>query len=134
MKSLILISRILLGFTFTVFGLNGFLHFIKIPPSEGVAGQFMGALMASHYLLPVFALELAAGVLLLANRFVPLALALLAPIIANIALYHALMAPHGLDLAVVTTALWVIVVHRERAAFAGLFAGPPARAGTPDHS
>jgi uncharacterized membrane protein YphA (DoxX/SURF4 family) len=134
MKSLTLVSRILLGLTFTLFGLNGFLHFIPIPPPEGVAAQFMGALVVSHYLIPVFALQVTAGALLLANRFVPLALAMLAPIIVNIALYHALLAPHGRGLVVVTIALWALVFHRERAAFAGLFSSPPDRLGAPDQA
>jgi uncharacterized membrane protein YphA (DoxX/SURF4 family) len=134
MKSLTLVSRILLGLTFTIFGLNGFLHFIKIPPHEGGAAQFMGALVVSHYLIPVCALQVTAGLLLLVNRFVPLALAILAPIIVNIALYHALMAPHGGGLVAATTALWVTVFHRERSAFAGLLASRPGRPDAPNHS
>ena len=134
MKSLTLVSRILLGLTFTLFGLNGFLHFIKIPPPEGVAAQFMGALVVSHYLIPVFALQVTAGLLLLANRFVPLALVLLAPIIVNIALYHALMAPHGGSLVAATIALWVMVFHGERTVFGGLLASTPGRSDAPDHS
>lgn len=132
MNIIVPLSRILLGVTFTVFGLNGFLHFIKIPPPEGVAGQFMRALTVSHYLVPVFALQVTAGVLLLANRFVPLALAILAPIIVNIALYHVLMLAHGLVMAIVTNLLWAIVFHHERAAFAGLLARRPEQAGPPD--
>ena len=134
MKIVSLISRLLLGLTFAIFGLNGFLHFIPIPPHEGVAGQFMGALVVSHYLIPVFALQVAAGLLLLVNRFVPLALAILAPIIVNIALYHALMAPHGGGLVAATIALWVMVFHRERTAFAGLLASRPERSDAPGHS
>ena len=134
MKKVFLISRYLLGLTFTVFGLNGFIGFIKIPRPQGVAGQFMGALVESGFLIPVFALQLTAGVLLLANRFVPLALLLLAPIIVNIALYHALMEPHGLGMAAVTCALWAVVFHRERFAFAGLLSIEPQTSGTPDHS
>ena len=134
MKNLFLISRCLLGLMFTVFGLNGFLAFIKIPRPEGVAGQFMGALVDSGFMIPVFALQLTAGVLLLANRFVPLALVLLAPIIVNIALYHALMEPHGLGTAAVTVALWAVVFHRERSAFAGLLSTQPRTSGAPDRA
>ena len=121
MKSLILISRILLGLMFTVFGLNGFLHFIKLPPHTGLAGQFMDALVASKYLLAVFALEAVAGVLLLVNRFIPLALAVLAPVLVNVALYHFLIAPHGVGAAVVSIALWAVLAFRERAAWAALW-------------
>lgn len=126
MKTVSLISRLLLGLLFTVFGLNGFLHFIPMPPPEGLAGQFMGALFVSKYLVAVFALQLIGGVLLLSNRFVPLALAILAPIVVNILLFHVTMAPQGLGMAVVTTALWSVVFFRERAAFRALFAAKSA--------
>jgi uncharacterized membrane protein YphA (DoxX/SURF4 family) len=93
MKIAALIARNLLGLMFVVFGLNGFLHFIpQPPPPAGLASQFLGALGASHYMVPVFALQLVGGALLLANRFVPLALVLLGPVIANILLFHVLMA------------------------------------------
>lgn len=126
MKIALLICRVLLGLLFTVFGLNGFLHFIPMPPPQGLAGQFIGALFVSNYLIPVFALQTIAGVLLLANRFVPLALAILAPIIVNIALYHVTMEPKGLGMVVVTLALWAALFYRERAAFAGLWVAKPA--------
>ena len=63
--------------SFTVFGLNGFLHFIPMQQPTGLAGQYMGSLFLSHYLVVVFLLQLIGGVLLLVNRFVPLALLLL---------------------------------------------------------
>ena len=101
MKIVTVIARLLLGVIFLVFGLNGFLHFIPMPPPAGLAGQFLGALFVSHYLVFVFLLQVIPGVLLLINRYVPLALTLLGPIIVNIVLFHALMAPSGLPLAVV---------------------------------
>ena len=84
MKTASTIARYLAGVIFLVFGLNGFLNFIPLPPPGGIAGQFMGALYASHYLCLIFALQVIGGVLLLANRYVPLALAILAPVIVNI--------------------------------------------------
>src|SRR5438270_5086082 len=83
MKIIILIARLLLGLIFLVFGLNGFLHFIPMPPPSGIAGQFIGALFVSNYLIVVFLLQIVPAILLLINRYVPLALALLAPIIVN---------------------------------------------------
>jgi hypothetical protein len=121
MKYITYSAQLLLGLIFTVFGLNGFLHFIPMPPPSGIAGQFLGALFVSHYLVVVFALQLAAGVLLLANRYVPLALTVLGPIVANIVLFHVLMAPEGLPLAIVTTVLWAVAFFRVRSAFAGIF-------------
>ena len=109
MKITSVIARFLLGLIFLVFGLNGFFHFIPMPPPTGVAGQFMGALFVSQYLVVVFALQLIGAVLLLINRYVPLALAILAPIIFNILLFHLLMAPSGLPLALVATTLWILV-------------------------
>lgn len=120
MKIAAIIARYLLGLIFLVFGLNGFLHFIPMPPPSGVAGQFLGALFVSHYLVPVFLLEAIPGILLLINRFVPLALTLLAPIIVNIVLFHVLMAPEGLPMAVVVTVVWIVAALGVRTAFAGL--------------
>jgi uncharacterized membrane protein YphA (DoxX/SURF4 family) len=116
------IARVLLGLIFATFGLNGFLHFIPMPPPSGLAGQFLGVLFVSHYLVPVFLVQLVGGALLLANRFVPLALAVLAPVIVNILLFHCLMAPEGLPMASVVVLLWAVIFYAKRSAFAGLFA------------
>jgi putative oxidoreductase len=120
MKIASVVARYLLGFIFLVFGLNGFLHFIPTPPPSGVAGDFMVALFESHYLVIIFLLQLIPAVLLLINRFVPLALTLLAPVIVNIICFHALMAPNGLPMALFVTVLWVLVAYSVRSAFAGL--------------
>ncbi len=121
MRTASTIARYLAGVIFLVFGLNGFLHFIPLPPPSGVAGQFMGALYVSHYLPVIFGLQVAGGMLLLVNRFVPLALAILAPVIVNIVCFHAFMAPSGLPLALLVTALWALVFMDVRLAFSALF-------------
>jgi len=121
MKTTSSIARILLGLLFLVFGLNGFLHFIPLPPPPGLAGQYLGALFLSHYLTAVFLLELGGGFLLLVNRFVPVGLVLLGPVVVNILLFHCLMAPAGLPLALVAALLWAIVFWRARGAFSGVF-------------
>ncbi|HEY1529104.1 MAG TPA: hypothetical protein VGH51_22995 [Candidatus Angelobacter sp.] len=121
MRTVSAIARYLMGMIFLVFGLNGFLHFIPLPPPSGVAGQFMGALYVSHYLWVIFAFQVIAGVLLLVNRYVPLAVALLAPVLVNILTFHALMAPSGLPLALFVTVLWAVIFIDVRPAFSGLF-------------
>ena len=121
MKIAALISRILLGLVFVVFGLNGFLNFIKGPLPSGVAGQFLGALMQSHFVFVLSAVELAGGALLLANRYVPLGLVLLGPVIVNIFFYHLLMDRSGLIIAIVVVILWGFVALRHRQYFSGLF-------------
>src|ERR1700761_582963 len=115
------IARYLAGVIFLVFGLNGFVNFIPMPPPGGIAGQFMGALYASHYLWVIFAFQIIAAVHLLANRYVPLALAVLAPVIINILAFHALMAPSGLPLALFVAVLWTVIFIDVRPAFGGLF-------------
>ena len=121
MKILNKVSRFLLGLIFLIFGLNGFLHFIPMPPPSGVAGQFFAALFVSNYLVPIFGLQVISGALLLVNRFVPLALTILAAIIVNILLFHVLMNPAGLGLAVFAAILWGVVFASVRSAFAGIF-------------
>ena len=121
MKIASMIARYLLGLVFVVFGLNGFLQFIpQGPMPTGVPGQFMGALFASHYTVPIFACQLIGGILLLINRYVPLGLTILAPIIVNILIVHILMLPAGLPLALVVLVLWVLVFMSVRPAFDGI--------------
>jgi len=122
MKIFTMIARILLGLVFVVFGLNGFLNFLNMGPAPtGLAGQFLGALVLSHYYWVVAALQIAGGALLLVNRFVPLALVLLGPIIVNIICFHVFMNPSGAPPAAVVTVLWLIVFDRNRQHFSGIF-------------
>ena len=121
MKIVTVIARILLGLIFFVFGLNAFVGFLPMPPLTGTAGAFIGALFSSHYLYLVSGVQLIAGVLLLLNRFVPLALALLAPMLANIIACHVTMQMEGVGLAVITTVLWALLAWRYRAHFTALF-------------
>jgi putative oxidoreductase len=121
MKIAALIARILLGVVFVVFGLNGFLNFIPATLPSGLAGQFIAVLLQSHYVLFVSAFQLAGGVLLLVNRYVPLGLALLAPVIANILVYHLTLDRSGLPVAIVVAILWGVLFYRHRQHFSGLF-------------
>ena len=124
------IARYLLGLAFTVFGLNGFLHFIPQPaPPPPLALQYMTALSVSHYIWFVFLIQLIGGLLLLANRFVPLALTLLAPVLVNILLFHGSMDPSGLPPGVVATILWVVVFLSVREAFDGILRAKTPMAG-----
>ena len=121
MRTASVVARYLTGVIFLVMGLNGFLNFIPLPPPAGIAGQFMGVLYVSHYLWVIFAFQVIAGVLLLVNRYVPLAVAILGPVIVNILSFHALMAPSGLPLASFVAVLWAVIFVDVRTAFTGLF-------------
>jgi putative oxidoreductase len=116
------IARVLLGLIFLVFGLNGFLHFLPMPPPTGVALQFFLAVIATHYWVVIFAVQVIGGLLLLANRFVPLALVVLGPVIVNIFFFHVFMAPAGLPLAIVVVILWLLLAIRNKQHLAGIFA------------
>jgi|SRR5215469_4197393 len=110
MRVVRLIARILLGLIFTVFGLNGFLHFLPMPPMSGPPAEFFGALFHTGYMIRlIFADQVLGGVLLLIGLAVPFALLLLAPIVLNIFLFHLFLAPSGLPLASIVVILEVFL-------------------------
>lgn len=122
MKIASVVSRYLLGLLFTVFGLNGFLNFIhQPPPTNPIALQFLGAVSTSHYIAVIFLVQIIGGLLLLAGRFVPLALALLAPVLVNILNYHITMDPGSIGAGLIATILWAIVFLQYRSSFAPIF-------------
>ena len=112
-------SRLLLGTIFFLFGLNGFLSFIPEPPAETLpegALALGSAFMSSGYLFQLIkGTELVVGLLLLVNRFVPLALVVLAPIVINIILFHLWLSPSGIGICAVVLALelYLAWVYRE---------------------
>jgi uncharacterized membrane protein YphA (DoxX/SURF4 family) len=113
------IARYLLGIVFFVFGLNGFLHFIPQPPMSGPPANFAGALFATGYFFPLLkGTEVLSSLLLLSNRYVPLALAVLAPVLINIVAFHAFLAPSGLALPLVLLAAELYLARSYRDAFA----------------
>ena len=99
-------ARVVLGLIFVVFGLNGFLQFIPLPPHEGAAATYIGGLAATGYFFPVLKItEIVGGLMLLSGRFVPLALLFLAPIVVQIFLMHVFLAPDGMPMAVALVVL-----------------------------
>jgi len=120
MKIAGLISQLLLGFVFVVFGSNAFLHFIPMPPPTGQAAEFLGAMFASGYFYVVAVLQIVGGLLLLSGRFASLGLITVGPIIVNILLFHIFLAPSGLPLAIVVSILALIALAYHRQAFLGL--------------
>src|ERR1700739_719855 len=102
------IARYLRSLIFLTFGLNGFLHFIPLPPPTGIAGQFLGAIVVSRLYVVLFLLQIVPALLLLANRYAPLALTILGAIVFNMLCIHIFMAPAGLPLALLVTILWFL--------------------------
>jgi putative oxidoreductase len=113
MKIVTIIVRTLLGLCFVIFGLNGFLHFIPMgapPPPDSPAGQFFAAVSTTGYMKVVFLCQIVGGLLLLFNLFPVLGLAILCPIVFNIVLFHATMAPSGMATAIAVAVLTLILV------------------------
>jgi putative oxidoreductase len=127
MKIASISARYLLGLMFTVFGLNGFLHFIpQPPPANPVAIQFLIAVSTSQFAVFFFALQVLGGLLLLSGFFVPLALTVLAAELYNILAFHLTMAPASITPALVASVLWVLIFLQYRESFKGIFSAKPA--------
>jgi putative oxidoreductase len=122
MKIVVLIVRLLLGLAFLVFGLNAFLQFIKGPIPGGLAGQFLQLLFQSHYVLAIGGVQAIGGALLLIDRYVPLALTILGPVIVNILLYHLLLNHEGMGGALMVAVFWFVLFFHYRQYFSGIFA------------
>jgi uncharacterized membrane protein YphA (DoxX/SURF4 family) len=127
------IIRILLGLMFLVFGLNGFLNFMPAPkdmPPEIL--NVVGALTQAGYITVVSGAEVLVALMLLTNRFVPLALALLAPIVVGIITFHIAMAPAtiGPGIVVLLMELYLAWVYRD--AFRPMLVAKVSPGGTPE--
>jgi len=128
-------TRLLLGLMFLVFGLNGFLNFLPMPEHPGGAGAFLGALAATGYMFPLIkGTEVLVGALLLSNRFVPLALTLLAPITVNIVAFHAAFEPSTLAMPLAIVAAQGYLAWAYRKSFVGVLTAraTPARVAAPE--
>jgi putative oxidoreductase len=122
MKIAVLISRILLGLIFVVFGLNIYFQFLPMQTMPGDAGA-LSTLMFMHKWFHFYGIfYLVGGFLLLIGYFVPLGLALLAPIIVNILLFHVTLNPGGIAPGLVCTLLEVFLIYVYRRDFRGLLA------------
>ena len=120
---IVTVSRIILGALFTLAGLSGFIFsFVGTPPPvPGLAGEFQHVFFASHWVLYVDAVEFVTGVLLLSNRFIILALTMLAAVLTNILAFHITMQPAGIVPGAIATGLWFVLFRHYRTSFAPLF-------------
>lgn len=117
-------GRWIMGLLFLMAGLNGFLHFIPEPagtmPED--AGAFVNGLKQAHYMLPLISgTQVFVGVLLVLNRFVPLALILIAPVVVNIVAIHVFLLPAGLPIALVVLVIELYLIWAYRDAYRSVF-------------
>ncbi|WP_437732635.1 membrane spanning transport protein [Sorangium sp. So ce1335] len=123
--------RVALGLIVLLGGINGFVRVVPVPEP---LHPFTRMLLDSGYIYAVKAVELTAAVLLLVGRRRALALALLWPVVVNIALFHLLLDPRAGINAVVLLGLLGALTWRDRRAFAPLFAetspGPASARGS----
>jgi hypothetical protein len=123
------VARVLLGLLFVVAGGSGFyiaFSGMALPPAPTpLANAFQDVIFQSHFVLFTDGVQLIAGILLLANRYVPLALVALAAVIANILAFHLTMAPATIVPGIIAAILWVIVALRHRASLAPLLRAKP---------
>jgi uncharacterized membrane protein YphA (DoxX/SURF4 family) len=119
-----LAARFALGLVFFASGLMGLLHLLPPPGAPLPAGAvaFGSALLDTRYMFPLIkGTEAIAGALLLANSFAPLALVLLAPVMVNICLFHAFLAPAGVALPLVLAGIELYLAWTYRDAYRPLF-------------
>lgn len=120
-----IVVRILMGLLFLLGGLNYFFHLFDQPkdPLPEQAMAFADALAKTGYMMPlVMGTQLLVGVLLVTGLFVPLALALIAPIIVGIVTFHVYLAPKGMPMAVGVVLLELFLVWAYRGAFRPMLA------------
>lgn len=118
MRKLALPLRLLFGVFWLVFGMNGFMHFFPVPAPRPEGLALMQALEAAGYVLPlVYGTQVICGLLLLLGSYVPVALALLGPVVANILLYDLFLNPPGLTIGVIILAVYLGLLYAYRRQF-----------------
>ena len=124
-RALPVVARVLLGVFMLASGLADLLHLIPAPPNDlpESAIAFNAGMLKTGYMFPMVAgTQFFVGALLLLNRFVPLALALLAPFVVNALAFHLFLVPAGLLPALVLLALEVYLAWTYRGAFTPMLA------------
>ncbi len=105
-------ARLLFGLAFLIFGLNGFLKFMGVPPVTPEAGALLGAFAKTGYFFPLIkSIEVIAGVMLIANLFAPLAALIMAPVLVGITTIHIFLNPAGLPMMILLHALHGFLVY-----------------------
>jgi len=127
MKTVITISRIILGFIYLVFGLDYFFHFIPYEPNHtGKVAAFKAALMSVGYFYPMIkSIQIVGGLSLLINRYTPFFAVVLFPISVNVFLYHTILVPSGWLMGVLLIVPNLFLGYAYRNYYRGMFVRKP---------
>src|ERR1700761_5611681 len=127
MKTTVLISRLLLGFLYLVFGLDYFFHFIPYQPLHtGAAGAFIAGLKGTGYFYPMQKIiQILGGLSLLLNRYAPFSAVVLFPISLNVLLFHTILVPSGWLMGVILMVPNLFLGYAYRKYYQGLFTAKP---------
>lgn len=124
-RALPTVARVVLGFFLLASGATGLLHMTPPPPPDlpAAAVAFNTGLIKTGYMMPlIFGTQAVVGALLLLNRFVPLALALLAPFLVNSMAFHVFLVAQGLPIIGTFVALELYLAWTYRDAFRPMLA------------
>jgi putative oxidoreductase len=122
-KTTVLISRILLGFIYLVFGLDYFLHFIPYQPLHtGKTGAFIAGLKGVGYFYPMIkVIQITGGLSLMFNRYAPFSAVVLFPISLNVLLFHTILVPSGWLMGVTLIVPNLLLGYGYRKYYSGMF-------------
>src|SRR5690349_7452544 len=127
MKTATIVSRIILGFIYLVFGLDYFFQFIPYQPHHtGRVAAFKAGLLGVGYFYPMIkSIQSAGGISLLVNRYAPFFAVVLFPISLNVFLYHTILVPSGWYLGVILIVTNLFLGSAYRKYYSGMFVKRP---------
>ena len=111
MKNIKTVVRILLGLGLVIFGLNKFMNFMPFPEMTTEMGSWMEALMATGFVMKLLAVvEIVTGLVLLINKYVPLSLIVVLPVMVIAFLSHLLLDIAGVGSSAVFLLLIILLM------------------------
>ena len=127
MKKATLISRIILGFIYLVFGLDYFFHFIPYEPNHtGIVAAFKKALVDIGYFYPMIkSIQIVGGLSLLIDQYAPFFAVVVFPISVNVFLYHTILVPSAWWMGVLLIVPNLFLGYAYRKYYSGMFIRKP---------
>ena len=127
MKIATIVSRVILGFIYLVFGLDYFLHFIPYQPNHtGRVAAFKAGLLGVGYFYPMLkSIQIISGISLLVNQYAPFFAVVVFPISLNVLLYHTILVPSGWLMGVLLIVPNLFLGYAYRKYYNGMFVRKP---------